>query len=223
MLIGWEITQPFFVPAAGITYRCEDKKHLIRGIFPIHMYNRSDDGGGVQVNDKVIELIKAQKDDGLKVLHCQYSGLMRYIVGNILQNQEDTEECINDIYIKVWHSIDSYSPQKGKFTTWLTVIARSTALYYLKRKNETCDALPEHAPASSSLEEEVLRRERAEELKKAIANLSHEEQHLFYRKYYYLQKTAQIAAELGMTEKAVEGKLYRLRKKLQQKLGGQFR
>ena len=49
-----------------------------------------------------------------------------------------------------------------------------------------------------------------EELKDAIARLTHEEQHIFYRKYYYLQRTAQITAELGMTERFVEGKLYRL-------------
>lgn len=42
----------------------------------------------------------------------------------------------------------------------------------------------------------------------------------FYRKYYYLQSTAQIARELGMTERAVEGKLYRLKKKLRNLLGG---
>lgn len=43
---------------------------------------------------------------------------------------------------------------------------------------------------------------------------------LFYRKYYYLQSTAQIAAELGMTERAVEGRLYRLKKRLRTMLGG---
>ena len=175
------------------------------------------------MNDKIIKLIKAQKDEGLKLLHRQYAGLMQYIVGNILQNQEDIEECISDVYIKVWHSIESYSPQKGKFTTWLTVIARNTALNYSKRKHKNHEELKEDAAGTSSLEEEVLRRERGEELKRAIATLSLEEQHLFYRKYYYLQKTAQIAAELGMTERSVEGKLYRLRKKLQQKLGGYFR
>lgn len=175
------------------------------------------------MDDQIIELIKAQKDEGLKLLRRQYLGLMQYIVGNMLQNQEDTEECISDIYIKVWHSIESYSPLKGKFSTWLTAIDRNTALNYLGRKYKIYDELPELAAGTSSLEEEVLRRERAEELKRAIATLSLEEQHLFYRKYYYLQKTAQIAAELGMTERAVEGKLYRLRKKLQRKLGGDFR
>lgn len=36
-----------------------------------------------------------------------------------------------------------------------------------------------------------------------------------------MQSTAQIAAELGMTERAVEGKLYRLKKGLREQLGGE--
>ena len=46
------------------------------------------------------------------------------------------------------------------------------------------------------------------------------ERELFYRKYYYCQSTAQMAAELGLTERAVEGRLYRLRQTLRQQLGG---
>ena len=45
---------------------------------------------------------------------------------------------------------------------------------------------------------------------------------LFYRKYYYCQSTAQMAAELSLTERAVEGRLYRLRQSLRQQLGGDF-
>ena len=44
---------------------------------------------------------------------------------------------------------------------------------------------------------------------------------MFYRKYYYLQSTAQIASELGMTVRAVEGRLYRLKKQLRRMLGGE--
>lgn len=175
------------------------------------------------MNDKIIELIRSQKDEGLRLLQQQYSGLMHYIVGSILQNQNEIEECISDICIKVWHSIESYSPEKGKFSTWLTAISRNTALNYLKRKAVEHDELKEETAGTSSLEDDVLRRERAEELKRAVSALSFEEQHIFYRKYYYLQQTAQIAAELGTTERSVEGKLYRLRKKLQKKLGGDFR
>ena len=43
---------------------------------------------------------------------------------------------------------------------------------------------------------------------------------LVYRKYYYLQSPAQIAAELGLSPRAVEGRLYRLKKRLAKALGG---
>ena len=56
--------------------------------------------------------------------------------------------------------------------------------------------------------------------REALDKLSAWDRALFYRKYYYLQSTARIAAELGTTERAVEGKLYRIRKRLQTLLGG---
>ena len=175
------------------------------------------------MDEKIIELIRSSKDKGIMLMQQQYSGLMHYIVGGILQNESDIEECISDICIKVWQSIESYSSEKGKFSTWLTVISRNTALNYMKRKYTDHDELKEETADTSSVEDDVLRRERTEELKCAIRTLSLEEQHIFYRKYYYLQLTSQIAAELGMTERSIEGKLYRLRKKLQKKLGGDFR
>lgn len=55
---------------------------------------------------------------------------------------------------------------------------------------------------------------------RSAARLGQNDRALFYRKYYYLQSTAQIAAELGMTERAVEGRLYRLKKRLRTMLGG---
>lgn len=187
------------------------------------MYNRLDDIGGEPVDEKIIDAIKSQKDEGLRLLKQHYSGLLHYIVGNILENQDYTEECISDIYIKVWKSIESYSPEKGKLSTWLTIISRNTALNYLKYKHWKHEELKEESPDTFSLEEIVLRRERAKELKNVISTLSLEEQNIFYRKYYYLQKTTQIAAELGMTERSIEGKLYRLRIKLRKRLGGDFR
>ena len=66
----------------------------------------------------------------------------------------------------------------------------------------------------------MLQKERVQHLQEALDKLSARDRTLFYRKYYYLQSTARIAAELGTTERAVEGKLYRIRKRLQTLLGG---
>ena len=66
----------------------------------------------------------------------------------------------------------------------------------------------------------LLRQERQTALQAALGQLSAGERLLFYRKYYYLQSTAQIALELGLTERAVEGRLYRLKRQLRKLPGG---
>ena len=69
--------------------------------------------------------------------------------------------------------------------------------------------------------EAILQAERSAAVHNALGRLSPGDRALFYRKYYYLQSTAQIASELGMTARAVEGRLYRLKKRLRTMLGGE--
>lgn len=83
--------------------------------------------------------------------------------------------------------------------------------------------MPEDTPAAGpGPEEALLLKERREALMRAISRLGIVDRNLFYRKYYYMQSTAQIAAETGATERAVEGRLHRLRKKLRRELGGEL-
>ena len=80
--------------------------------------------------------------------------------------------------------------------------------------------VPEGAEAAPTPEEALLRQERKKAVSRALDRLSSQDRLLFYRKYYYMQSNAQIASELGLTERAVEGRLYRLRKQLRKMLGG---
>ena len=75
------------------------------------------------------------------------------------------------------------------------------------------------APGSNP-ENILLARERKQALQKALTMLSLSDRTLFYRKYYYRQSTAQIASETGLSVRAVEGRLYRIKRKLQNQLGG---
>lgn len=69
-------------------------------------------------------------------------------------------------------------------------------------------------------EEALVRKERRTALHQALDDLSSVERDLFLRKYYYRQTTLQIPGETGLSVRAVEGKLYRIRKRLQRELGG---
>ena len=152
-----------------------------------------------------------------------YGPLMRYIIAPILPNPQDREDCLSEVTLRIWEKIDQFDPRRGSWNAWLTAITRNTALNHARKAlGSSAEELPEDTPAAGHTPEEaVLQRERQEAVRGALERLPYRDRILFYRKYYYMQPTAQIAAELGMTERAVEGKLYRLKKQLRKMLGGE--
>ncbi len=174
--------------------------------------------------ETIIEHIKNRDENGLRELLKQSEPLIRYIISPILSNKEDEDECLSDILLRIWDKIDTFDPEKGAWNTWITAISRNTARNRAKRSqhrlsgDDLSDDMPSFEPTP---EENMLLYERRTAIHRALASLSGKDRMLFYRKYYYMQSTAQIASELGMTERAVEGKLYRLKKKLRDMLGGE--
>ena len=158
----------------------------------------------------------------LHALLRQYGPLIRYILRPILTDERDREECYADISLKIWQTAGSFNGDKGALKPWLTVLSRNAALNRARRAQADAPLEEDVPHTGGSAEEELLRRERQQRLQAAIAGLLPEERSLFYRKYYYCHSTAQMAAELCLTERAVEGRLYRLRQRLRRLLGGDF-
>ena len=172
---------------------------------------------------EIIALIRAREETGLSELLRHYGPMMRYIISPFLSDEQDREECVSEAAMRVWEKIDSFDPERGSWNSWLTALTRNAALNrarQLKRaatEELSTDLLsPEPTP-----EEALLRKERQAELAASLSRLSQEERLLFYRKYYYMQSTVQIASELGMSLRAVEGRLYRIKKRLRSLMGGE--
>lgn len=174
------------------------------------------------IDSAIIEKLRRHSGDGLRLLRERYGGLIGYVVRGVLRDSRDVEECVSDIYMKIYENIASYNPNRAPFSAWLTAVARNAAVDILRKSGAEEEEFSDSAASSPSPEDELLRRERKKALAAALSELYAAERQLIYRKYYYLQSTAQIAAEMGLTERAVEGRLYRIRAKLKQMLGGDF-
>lgn len=122
--------------------------------------------------------------------------------------------CFSEVTLRIWEKADRFAPQRGSWKAWLTAVTRNTAYNFARQTARRGEGeLPEHAPSPAPDPEEALL---WAEWRRALQRV------LFYRKYYYLQPTSQIASELGTTERAVEGRLYRLKKRLRGMLGGEL-
>ena len=177
------------------------------------------------MSSEILSKIISRDESGITELNTRYGPLMRYIISPILEDEQDREECLSEVAMKVWDNIGSFDPEKGSFTAWLTAITRNTALNMARSsaKRSSLTELPaDGASGEPSPEETFEKAEQMRALRAAINRLDNKDRIIIYRKYYYLQSTAKIAAELGMSERAVEGRLYRARHKLKELMGGEI-
>ena len=173
---------------------------------------------------EILALLRERDERGMEELLRHYGPLLRYVIAPILPDVRDREDCLSETALRVWEKIGQFDGERGSWNAWLTAVARNAALNHARKNDRHGGAgeMRETTPAPEpGPEEEVLRRERQEAVRQALDRLPAGERILFYRKYYYRQSTAQIAAELGLTERAVEGRLYRVKKQLRRWLGGE--
>lgn len=84
--------------------------------------------------EQLIVLLKEKNENGFHYLYDHYSGALYGVILRIVQSKDYTEEIIQDVFVKIWNSIQQYDSSKGRFYTWMINIARNTAIDYLKSK-----------------------------------------------------------------------------------------
>lgn len=205
------------------------RRKILRGFSCLFVYNEVEQRcwqkGGARVREQeIIAWIRARDERGVEALLKHYGPLMRYIIAPILPNRQDQDDCLSEAAMRIWDKIEFYDPARGTWRAWLTALTRNAALNHARQNqwHSNPAALSAETPSPEPTpEERVLQQEQTAALHQALQALSPKDRTLFYRKYYYLQTTAQIASELGMTERAVEGRIYRLKQRLRKALGGE--
>lgn len=64
----------------------------------------------------------------MSLLYDQYSDSLFGLVYGILDDQQAAEDVLQRTMLKIWNNIQGFDPTKASFFTWMSVIARNTAL-----------------------------------------------------------------------------------------------
>lgn len=100
----------------------------------IKFYLWLDNHNKLHIKQDIIELksiilsIKQGEESGLRLLYTHYSGAIYGIIHRILNKQEESEEVLQSVFLKIWNNIDSYNESKATLFTWMAQIARNAAI-----------------------------------------------------------------------------------------------
>lgn len=170
----------------------------------------------------IISLYWARDERAISETAEKYGRYCHSVAYRILQNNEDSEECVNDTYTGAWNSIPPHRPEL--FSAFLAKITRRLSLNRLRSRLTgkrgagqyavTLEELAECIPSAQTTEDTFETHELTRILNEFLENLSAEERRVFLCRYWYLDPVKDIAKRFSYGESKVKMMLKRTREKL---------
>lgn len=166
--------------------------------------------------EQALRQMKQGSQDALAWFIQRYGAYVSTIIHNIIgqrMSNADVEEVASDVFLALWNNAGKILPNAAR--SWLATVARNAARSRLRRASDTLPLDEEAVIVDDRTPEATLeRREQAVRVRMALLSLNPVDREVFLRFYYYYQKTADIAADMGLNESTVRTKLNRGRAKL---------
>ncbi|PIP28375.1 MAG: hypothetical protein COX29_01500 [Candidatus Moranbacteria bacterium CG23_combo_of_CG06-09_8_20_14_all_35_22] len=176
-------------------------------------------------DNELVEIIRSKNIDKYDELMNRYQGKLFAYLYRLIGSREETQDILQDIFIKVYKNLKSYDKTR-KFFSWIYRIAHNEAVNHIKRKSlkrfipwediaSTKDKL-EMVSSEESADKAWLRKEIGREVNMAMEKLPLKYRQVLALRYYADKSYQEIGKILGKSVNTVGTLISRAKKKLAQ-------
>lgn len=179
------------------------------------------------LDSRIVELYWQRDEEAISQTDMKYGRLCRGISNNILRDLSDSEECVNDTYLRAWNSMPTERPER--LPAFLGKIVRNLSISRLRHRTADkrgggeyalcLEELRDCAGGAQEPEKELELTELTEHIDKFLAGLKEQERDIFVSRYWYMAPVDEIAERAGFSYSKTASLLHRTRKKLELYLG----
>ena len=170
-------------------------------------------------DEVLIDMFFQRTEDAIIHTKKKYGSMCCGIIYRILGNWHDTEECENDIYLRIWNSVPPERPNSMK--AYLARIARNLALNRYRYNTADCrnsaleeafEELEAFLPTCGTNPDTVVETEHFKQVVNDFLRKQSRDARIFFiRRYWYGEKTSEIAKDCSVSEAKVKTSLFRTR------------
>jgi len=177
----------------------------------------------------LIQRCRTGGEEAFAELFHQYKNLVYKTAFLLLGDATAAEDALQEVFVKVYCSLDTFDPRKGAFTTWLRRITVNHCLNVRRRRRPSLFSLEDlvvggASPAEGRCpflpEEWAIDRERAEAIWRAVQDLSPPLRATVVLRYYEELSYRESAQVLDIPLGTVKWRLHEALKTLRKALGG---
>lgn len=168
-----------------------------------------------KLNKQLIDKVRRGKADAFEMLVDMNTGFVMSVCLSHMKNTHDAEDACQEVFLRVWKSIDSFRNESA-FTTYLYTISRNVCLDILRKKSrsdteELSDTLCDPSP---SPEQQTVDREFAKIVDSALHELDTDMKTVLLLRHKAELSYAEISEVLGISEGTVKSRISRARERL---------
>ena len=170
-------------------------------------------------DSRIVELYESRDQQAIAQSDIKYGGYCYSVGYNILGVKEDTEECVNETWLRAWNSIPPSRPQS--LCAYLGRIVRQNSIDIYRKKHSRKRFFCEYGQALCELEADAVEGETVEsrtdlrllgeKISEYLGSLPEERASIFVCRYYFCDSIKSIAESTGYSESKIKSSLHRTR------------
>ena len=177
-------------------------------------------------DNQLLQMLHDDREAAIQRIHSCYGKYLLLVANGILRNEQDAEECVNDVLMRLWTS--ELPNEIRNLKAYLAKMVRNQAIMYLRKRSqqkrggdftvvsyeELSECIPDSKPGSDGFSQSEL----AAQIKAFVKELSEVDRIVFMGRYWLSQSISEIAKQIGKSEGFVTKRLLLLRERLKRRL-----
>ncbi|MES2565825.1 MAG: sigma-70 family RNA polymerase sigma factor [Bacteroidota bacterium] len=160
--------------------------------------------------DELIVLIRERNQKAFAYLYDNYSKALYGVINNIVNDQEESEDVLQNTFLKIWNHFDSYDASKGRLYTWMLNISRNLAIDCTRSKHEKIKNKIQEPSDSVYHKNKLFVEDKTHEsigLRTMVDNLNKDQREIIDLAYYQGYTQDEIAKKLSLPLGTVKTKV----------------
>jgi len=163
-------------------------------------------------DNEIMASVKVGSVDALGVLYDRYCDRAYRIARSVCRDDGRAQEAVQETFISIWATRESYEQQRGKVAAWVLTIARHRAIDIARRNgphaaHRASDDHLHTLPAPGSVAEYVQQRVHARSLQGLLAQLPDAQREVITLAFYGQLTHTEIAEHLQLPAGTVKGRM----------------
>jgi RNA polymerase sigma-70 factor (ECF subfamily) len=179
-------------------------------------------------DEELARRLQRKEPQAMADLYDRFGRLAYSVIFAIVRDSSLAEDLVQETFLRVWNRAHAFEPGRGALGPWLLTIARNRAIDYIRssasrmQRNSYGFDAREHPSLFVDMERDVLNRDHARIIKKALAKLNDNQQKVITLAYYeglsQTEMAERLGQPLGTVKTWVRGALKLLREELGQEV-----